>query len=341
MRTLPARRRTAAVSALVAALTAVLAVLLAGVLLVVGLAAPSEAASGRCAKGTGVTVVVDYGPLGGGVVLACDPDGAGRAASEVMARTGFDLTYVNNQPGFVCRIQGKPDESQESCGQTPPADAYWGLFWSDGDPATWRYSSQGAGSLDVPEGGSIGWRFQDGGDREDPGAPPTAAATTPSPQPSSQPSSQPTRSPSPHPTKTPTAQPSGPSEAAEPTPTQEPSASVPAGAGGAGDKATGRSGRKQTPGAGKGGAGKSGNSGNSGKDGKSGKHGKAKRDRRDDRAVAGGVTASPSPTVAALEPASTEPVTGDGSSTGLTAVAGLAVLALAAAAGVVAWRRRA
>ena len=40
-------------------------------------AAPASAADGRCPRGTGVTVVVDFGPLGGGVQIGCDPDGGG------------------------------------------------------------------------------------------------------------------------------------------------------------------------------------------------------------------------------------------------------------------------
>ena len=69
-----------------------------------------ERPAGRCAAGTGVTVVVDYGPLGGGTQIGCDPTGAGKAASQVVPAAGFPLTYVNGE-GFVCRIDGKPDDS--------------------------------------------------------------------------------------------------------------------------------------------------------------------------------------------------------------------------------------
>ena len=290
-------------------------------------AAPSAASSGRCPRGTGVTVVVDYGPLGGGVVTACDPDGAGRPATEVMGRAGFALTYVNNQPGFVCRIDGKPDESQESCASTPPSDAYWGLFWSDGDPATWKYASQGAGSLEVPEGGSIGWRFQDGGDREDPGAPPTAAATSPSP------SASPT--PTPHPTRNPSSPPAGPSDTAEPaspSPTPTPPASVPPGTKGSAPSPSedATPGRKQGPHTGHDDRGKQ----------KRDKHDKKKGHRRGGaKPLTVTATAAPSPAVA-ISPASGEPTSDDGSSPALTLVAGGALLLLAGAAGVIAWRRR-
>ena len=44
-----------------------------GVALPVTAPAPAYAAGSRCAPGTGVTVVVDYGALGGGIQLGCDP----------------------------------------------------------------------------------------------------------------------------------------------------------------------------------------------------------------------------------------------------------------------------
>lgn len=150
---------------------------------------PAAADSRRCPAGTGVTVVVDYGALGGGVQIACDRGGAGDPVSEVSPRTGYPLSYVTNEPGFVCAVASKPDP-QASCGRTPPSNAYWGLFWSDGTPASWTYSSEGARSLRVPAGGSIGWRWQDGDELDRPGAAPTPrpAKAQASPKPSPKPS---------------------------------------------------------------------------------------------------------------------------------------------------------
>ena len=39
-------------------------------------------------------------------------------------------TYDAASAGYVCRVSGKP--ADDPCVNTPPADAYWGLFWSDG-----------------------------------------------------------------------------------------------------------------------------------------------------------------------------------------------------------------
>ena len=90
--------------------------------------APAVAAG--CSGSTGVTVVVDHHQLGGGVQQACDADGGGKAASTVFPDSGFPLTYVQRQPGFVCRVSGAP--ASDPCVNTPPASAYWSLWWSDG-----------------------------------------------------------------------------------------------------------------------------------------------------------------------------------------------------------------
>jgi hypothetical protein len=282
--------------------------------------ATAHAAPGRCAPGTGVTVVVDFGGLGGGVPIGCDPSGGGDAASQVIPRAGFALAYAAGQP-FVCRVDGKPGTAQESCARTPPADAYWGVFWSDGDSG-WVYSSQGVASLKVPEGGSIGLRWQDGGGRDLPGAAPTAAAPEPEPEPQPQPQPQPTKPPSqPQPTMPP-AQPSTP----KPTPTPSPSSGSPG------------------PDAGGGGAGEGGAAGATPSAGPGKREGKARRGpsaspSAPPSAKAEQVTPAPEETTAAVAPSSGT-TGGDGDGTALYLVAGAAGVLLAGAAGTMAWRRR-
>lgn len=164
-------------------LLAVLVAVLVAVLLPVLGSQSASAVGGRCAPGDGVTVVVDYGDKRGGIDLFCDRAGGGKTVSQVMSGAGVDWQYTSGQP-FVCRIEGIPTQEQgEDCVDTPPPDAYWGLFWSDGSPQAWAYSTRGAASLRVPNGGSVGWRFQDGGDRDVPGAAPTARPS-PKPEPS-------------------------------------------------------------------------------------------------------------------------------------------------------------
>ncbi|MDX6277028.1 MAG: hypothetical protein QOJ72_1156 [Nocardioidaceae bacterium] len=125
----------------------------------------SASAAGACTKGTGVTVVV-------GSAVACDANGGGPAASNFTG-TGHSLTYVNNS-SFVCKVDGAP--SSAVCARTPPADAYWGLFWSNGTSGSWTYASSGVASLKVPTGGWVAFVFQNSTSKTYPSVTPLAAA---------------------------------------------------------------------------------------------------------------------------------------------------------------------
>ncbi len=144
------------------------------------LPAPATAAGGFCSGG-GVNVVVDFHELGGGAQRACDPSGAGQPASSVFPDAGYPLTYAQNQPGFVCRVSGVP--SSEPCVNTPPPDAYWGLYWSDGKSGTWQYSSSGVGALKVGDGGFVAFSWQGSTTKSPPGIAPVNQQAEPSPSP--------------------------------------------------------------------------------------------------------------------------------------------------------------
>ncbi|NUT48929.1 MAG: hypothetical protein HOV94_16720, partial [Saccharothrix sp.] len=90
----------------------------------------------------GVTVVVDFRGLGGGVQQGCAP---GSPASGVAALTaaGFGYTYASRQPGFVCRINQKPGADSDKCVTTSPSSAYWS-YWHAPAGGSWTYSNQGA-----------------------------------------------------------------------------------------------------------------------------------------------------------------------------------------------------
>lgn len=190
--------------------TSLLAALLlgsaAGVVLTTG-----SATAAACAPGVGVTVVV-------GNSVSCDGDGGGDAASN-FTDAGHSLTYVDSQPGMVCQVDGAPSTS---CAKAPPANKYWGLFWSNGTSGTWKYSSLGVGSLNVPQGGSVAFVFQTGNSKTYPSVNPTAAAAPkpaaptakPKPKPAPKASSKPGATTAPKATT-----PSATSSAAAPSPT--------------------------------------------------------------------------------------------------------------------------
>jgi hypothetical protein len=150
-------------------------------------AGPADAAV--CSSDTGVTVVVDFHELGGGVQSTCDPDGAGKTATALFPDNGFPLDYVQRTPGFVCRVSGKP--ADDPCVNTPPADAYWGLFWSNGTNGQWSYATAGAGGQKIPAGGSVAFSWQGSDSRAEPGVAPPQHASQSTPSPSPVPTSKP------------------------------------------------------------------------------------------------------------------------------------------------------
>ncbi|MEO6509641.1 MAG: hypothetical protein ABIO16_01535 [Nocardioides sp.] len=182
--------------------------LLMGAVAVVG--PPAEATP--CPGTSGVTVVVELNGLGGGSSQSCVADGGGHTADRLLRDAGHSVDYVQRFPGFVCRIDGAP--ADDPCVNTPPADAYWGLWWSDGTTGRWTYSSLGAASLAVPAGGYVAmvWDGSTGTVRPaaTPAAHPTSAPTptatpTATPTKGGTPTGAPTRPPRPEPTTSPTS----------------------------------------------------------------------------------------------------------------------------------------
>jgi hypothetical protein len=177
--------------------------LLLGAVAVVG--PPAEATP--CSGTSGVTVVVEFNDLGGGSGQACVADGGGHTADRLLRDAGHDVEFVQRFPGFVCRIDGVP--ADDPCVNTPPADAYWGLWWSDGTTGKWTYSSLGAASLAVPAGGYVAlvWDGSAGTVRPaaDPAVHPTSPTPTATPTKGGTPTGAPTRPPSTEPTTSPTS----------------------------------------------------------------------------------------------------------------------------------------
>ena len=156
-----------------------------------GFVVPPAAEAATCSTASGVSVVVDFHQLGD-IQSGCDADGAGKYAAAQFTDVGHTLTYVQGQ-AFVCQVDGAPSTQ---CVRTPPATAYWSLWWSDGKSGTWTYASVGVGSLKVPAGGYVALSWQKGTAQ----APPRVTPTSHSPSsPTSHPTSQPPSSPT-HPT---------------------------------------------------------------------------------------------------------------------------------------------
>lgn len=134
----------------------------------------------------GVTVVVDFRGLGGGVQQGCAP-GSPTSGAAALTAAGFGYTYASRQQGFVCRINGKPGADADRCVTTSPASAYWS-YWHGSPGGAWSYSNQGAATYTPARGTVEGWAFGAG---EQPGIAPPAAPAPPPPAPQPPPVQQP------------------------------------------------------------------------------------------------------------------------------------------------------
>ena len=145
-------------------------------------AARAATPAARCTAGHGVSVVVEHHRLGGPDLHRCDPGGGGLTATRILERQGLTVAYVQRMPGFLCRLDGMP--AQDPCVNTPPDDAYWSLWWSDGSAPRWRYASAGVDSLEIPDGGSLALTWDGVAGDVAPTTPPGAPSATPSAGPS-------------------------------------------------------------------------------------------------------------------------------------------------------------
>lgn len=135
-----------------------------------------------CTDNVGVTVVVDFGDLGGGVNVRCAP-GPVSSGLDAMTRAGVAYRTTLRFSGFVCRIAGQP--ASDPCQTTSPVNAYWS-YWIASRGGSWCYSNLGAGSRTPPPGSIEGWSFalnRSGASTPPPRfpVPPVIAGTTPNP----------------------------------------------------------------------------------------------------------------------------------------------------------------
>jgi LPXTG-motif cell wall-anchored protein len=141
------------------------ALILAVVATVAPAAAPATAVAmapgglpGFCPSADGVTVVVDFNELGGGVVVRC-AEGAQKNGLAALENAGFTVAGTQRwQKAFICRIEGKPGADTEPCLNTPPASAYWS-YWHAPNGGPWDYSDFGVLNRVPPAGSFDGWSF--------------------------------------------------------------------------------------------------------------------------------------------------------------------------------------
>ena len=185
------RRRLRAVVASLVGAAAAAGVWLTGV---------SPASAAGCTGATGVTVVVDFAELGGGLTAGCDPSAEGQRARAILVDAGYSVAMATKSPGFLCRVNGLP--ADDPCVDAAPADRYWSVWWADGQGGSWVYSARGVDSLRVPEGGYLALAWHQGSGRSQPPATaPVSRAAAEKPTKASKPRAKATKAAEPRRTK--------------------------------------------------------------------------------------------------------------------------------------------
>jgi hypothetical protein len=120
----------------------------------VGEPAGATQRAAACPRGTGVSVVVDFGAWH---KISCAP-GDPVSGAAALRGAGFTLTMVQRFPGAICRINGRPTVAQDACVVMPPATRYWS-YWHAVRGGKWTYSTLGPGSYNPKPGTVEGWSY--------------------------------------------------------------------------------------------------------------------------------------------------------------------------------------
>jgi ABC-type Fe3+-hydroxamate transport system substrate-binding protein len=128
---------------------------------------PAPTNAGACEQ---VAVVVDFGPLDEPSVAACAEAGL---ATDILAASGITTEgTVDYGDQVICRVNGEPSADTtvtidgaapfvETC-QTLNAAAYWALWVKNTPDGEWEYAQEGATSLELEDGQSVGLVYTPG-----------------------------------------------------------------------------------------------------------------------------------------------------------------------------------
>ena len=123
-----------------------------------------------------VTVVVEFGALDKTPIEACAAAGV---ATDVLAEVGVTTEgTVDYGDQVICRVNNAPSPEEtvtvegadpfiESC-QTLNAAAYWALWVKNSPDAEWEYAQEGATTLQLEDGQSVGLVYTAGMDSTPP-----------------------------------------------------------------------------------------------------------------------------------------------------------------------------
>jgi hypothetical protein len=137
------------------------------------MASRAEDANQACSDGQGITLVVDFQSLGGGVNVRCAAQPVSNGY-DAFRRTNVSYETVSGKD-FVCRIAAMPEDA--NCSGYPPGNYYWSYWWAK-PGEQWQYATKGAGAHKPSPGAYEGWSFVNSDTASPPRYPPPPAPTT-------------------------------------------------------------------------------------------------------------------------------------------------------------------
>ncbi|MEY2816296.1 MAG: hypothetical protein RJA78_872 [Actinomycetota bacterium] len=116
---------------------------------------------GQC-KTDGVSLLVDFGSDSERETIEKCIKNYSDTSWYLFEAAGLSVTGTSKYPiGFVCRIQGFPEDKNEKCQDMPnPAVGSWAYFVANEETSQWQYSTWGAANHRPTCGTAEAWIFK-------------------------------------------------------------------------------------------------------------------------------------------------------------------------------------
>jgi hypothetical protein len=120
-----------------------------------------------------VSIYVDYGSLdSGSTIEKCVTTSGEINATELLVNANISLEGTQKYGNaVVCRLNGLPNSSVESCEEMPPAEAYWAVYVKEYEAfpipfnteGEWGWAQTGFNEVNLQNGDSLGLVFIENG----------------------------------------------------------------------------------------------------------------------------------------------------------------------------------
>ena len=137
-----------------------------------GCTAAQESVTGNC---DGVEVEVNFGSMAADQISSCiEFEGEEILAKDALSQAGVEIAGTLTYPDqIVCRVNGLPSATEplaiegqephlETSADMPPEFAYWALWVKADSASQWEYATEGAATLKLTRGQSVGLAFASG-----------------------------------------------------------------------------------------------------------------------------------------------------------------------------------